>query len=36
LVSVTRYLGDMAASLIELPPVYHGSHKYELLNVTWY
>jgi hypothetical protein len=35
-VSVTRYLGDMATSLIELSPEYHTFSKYERYNVTWY
>src|SRR4030042_4675114 len=33
LVSVTRYLGDMATSFIELPPVYHTFSEYESYNV---
>jgi hypothetical protein len=36
LVSVTRYLGDMATSFIEVSPEYHTFSKYEISNVTWY
>jgi hypothetical protein len=31
---VTRYLGDMAASLFWLLPLYHINDKNEILNVT--
>jgi len=35
-VNVTRYLGDMAASLFGLLPAYHKNYRNEILNVTWY
>jgi len=36
LVSVTRYLGDMTTSIVELTPRYHIYNIYERTNVTWY